>query len=76
MSKDFFDKPFTEDTNVKLELYREHLKKWFPVFIAAKRPFVNTVNLFDLFCGTGKDSEGTYGIPLIALDVLKFYKEA
>jgi three-Cys-motif partner protein len=76
MSKDFFNKPYTEDTNVKLELYREYLKKWFPVFIAAYKPFVKIVNLFDLFCGTGKDSEGTYGSPLIALEVLNFYKEA
>lgn len=74
MSKDFFDKPFTEDTNVKLELYKEYLKKWFPVFIASKKPFVNVVNLFDLFCGTGKDSVGTHGSPLIALEVLNLYK--
>jgi three-Cys-motif partner protein len=76
MSKDFFDKPFTEDTNVKLELYREYLKKWFPVFIASGKPFVNVVNLFDFFCGTGKDSEGTHGSPLIALGVLNLFKGA
>lgn len=76
MSKDFFNQPFTEDTNVKLELYRAYLKRWFPVWIAAHKPFVKTLNLFDLFCGTGKDSEGTYGSPLIALEVLNFYKDA
>lgn len=75
MSKDFFNRPFTEDTNVKLELYREYLKKWFPVFIAAHKPFVQVVNLFDLFCGTGRDSEDTAGSPIIALEVLKEYED-
>lgn len=74
MSKDFFIRPFTEDTNVKLELYREYLKKWFPVFLAAHNPFVQKVNLFDLFCGAGRDSQGTAGSPIIALEVLKDYK--
>lgn len=75
MSQEFFNRPFTEDTNVKLELYREYLKKWFPVFIGAHKPFVQIVNLFDLFCGTGRDSEGTAGSPIIALEVLKEYEE-
>lgn len=75
MSEDFFKKPFTEDTNVKLSLYKEYLREWFPVFIAAHRPFKKVVNLFDFFCGPGKDSEGTSGSPLIALEVLKEYQE-
>lgn len=75
MSEDFFQKPFTEDTNVKLSLYKEYLKEWFPVFIAARRPFKKVVNLFDFFCGPGKDSEGTSGSPLIALEILKEYQE-
>ena len=75
MSEDFFDKPFTEDTNVKLSLYKEYLKEWFPVFIAPHKPFKKVVNLFDFFCGPGRDSEGTLGSPLIALEVLKAYKE-
>lgn len=75
MSKKFFNRPFTEDTNVKLELYREYLKKWFPVFIAAHKPFVQAVNLFDLFCGTGRDSEETPGSPIIALEVLKGFED-
>ena len=75
MRKEFFNRPFTEDTNVKLELYREYLKRWFPVFIATRKPFVQTLNLFDLFCGTGRDSEGIAGSPIIALEVLKEYEE-
>ncbi len=31
----------------------------------------NTVNIMDLFCGPGQDSEGTLGSPLVALKVLK-----
>ena len=73
MENDFFGQPFSEDTNVKLELYREYLKKWFPVFLAKKKPFVYTVNVFDFFCGPGKDSAGTIGSPLIAIEVLKLF---
>jgi three-Cys-motif partner protein len=75
MAEDFFDKPFTEDTNVKLDLYREYLLSWYPVFIAAHKPFKKVLNLFDFFCGPGKDSEGTVGSPLIALEILNFYSE-
>jgi three-Cys-motif partner protein len=75
MSDDFFDIPFTEDTNVKLEFYRDYLTKWLPVFIAAHRPFRKTVNIFDFFCGRGKDSVGTLGSPLIALDVLRIFDQ-
>ncbi|MBK9256615.1 MAG: three-Cys-motif partner protein TcmP [Saprospiraceae bacterium] len=73
MSKEFFKK-FTEDTNVKLELYEDYLTKWLPVFISTPRPFKNTVNIMDLFCGPGQDIEGTLGSPLIALKVLKKYE--
>lgn len=73
MSKDFFKK-FTEDTNVKLELYEDYLMKWLPVFIVPPNPFRETVNIMDLFCGPGKDEEGTLGSPLIALKVLKEYE--
>lgn len=73
MSTGFFKK-FTEDTNVKLELYEDYLTEWLPVFISSKKPFKNTVNIFDLFCGPGKDQEGTFGSPLIALKVLNKYR--
>ncbi|MCB0743817.1 MAG: three-Cys-motif partner protein TcmP [Ignavibacteriae bacterium] len=75
MSSDFFDKPFNEDTNVKLDLYREYLKKWFPVFLAPPNPFRKKLNVFDYFCGPGKDSEDTFGSPLIAIEVLNSYKD-
>jgi three-Cys-motif partner protein len=73
MSKEFFEK-FTEDTNVKLELYEDYLTKWLPVFIATPKPFRNILNIMDLFCGPGQDDEGTLGSPLIALKVLKKYE--
>ena len=73
MSKDFFKK-FTEDTNVKLEMYEDYLTEWLPVFISSPYPFKKTVNIIDLFCGPGKDEEGTLGSPLLALKVLDKYK--
>lgn len=73
MSENFFNK-FTEDTNVKLELYEDYLTEWLPVFISSPNPFKKTVNIMDLFSGPGKDEEGTYGSPLIALKVLDKYR--
>lgn len=74
MSTDFFKK-FTEDTNVKLELYEDYLTEWLPVFISSPKPFKKTLNILDLFCGPGQDEEGTLGSPLIALKVLNKYEE-
>lgn len=73
MSTDFFTR-FTEDTNVKLELYEDYLTEWLPVFISSPHPFRKTLNIMDLFSGPGKDEEGTLGSPLIALKVLNKYR--
>ena len=73
-NSDFFDLPFDEETLTKLNLYEEYLRKWIPVFLATDRPFVNTVNIFDFFSGVGKDINGVFGSPLIALSVLMEYK--
>jgi len=72
-NKEFFKKPFTEDTLVKLELYKKYLTEFVPVFLKSpKTPKI--LNLFDCFCGQGKDSIGNYGSPLIAVDVLKKFR--
>jgi three-Cys-motif partner protein len=75
MSKDFFDIPFSEDTQIKLELYSEYLTEWIPVFISAHKPFVKVVNIFDFFAGVGRDSNGNPGSPIIAINALMKYKE-
>jgi len=40
-------KPFDEGTKVKLDLYREYLREWLPVFINS--PYVDTLQIFDFF---------------------------
>lgn len=70
MSKDFFDKPFDEETKTKLELYENYVNEWLPVFLANKNPLTNTINIFDFFSGPGMDSIGINGSPLIVVKAL------
>ena len=75
MSKDFFDKPFDEDTLIKLEMYGDYVRKWVPVFLANKKPFVNKVNIMDFFSRVGCDSNGKPGSPILAINILMEYEE-
>lgn len=71
MAKDIFDEPFDDGTRIKLEIYRQYLKEWLPVFVVKKPPTWTTVQIFDFFAGEGKDIEGTAGSPAIALEVIQ-----
>lgn len=71
---DSFHKKFSEVTITKLQLYKKYLYEWLPVFMN-KSTRVNRILIFDLFCGPGKDSEGTYGSPLILIDMILEYKK-
>lgn len=70
MSRNFFDKAFDESTKLKLELYKNYLNEWLPVFLANSKVFAKQVNIFDFFAGKGIDSKGNYGSPLIAVEAL------
>ena len=70
---DFFDSEFDETTKTKLRLYAEYLRGWFPVF--AYGPKYSSINIIDFFAGPGKDDEGNYGSPLLALMEAKNYTE-
>jgi len=61
--------PFDEGTKVKLELYREYLREWLPVFIHT--PTVDTLQIFDFFAGPGIDIDGNPGSPVIACDEIR-----
>lgn len=56
-------KPFDEGTQDKLQLYREYLREWLPVFINSK--YVDTIQIFDFFAGPGLDINGNLGSPAI-----------
>jgi len=74
MTLDLHKKPFDEGTKVKLSLYKNYIQEWLPVFLGSKPKF-NRVNIFDFFCGPGKDEEGQNGSPLITLELLDQYLE-
>ncbi len=63
------DKPFDESTKDKLDLYREYLREWLPVFMHL--PFVDTIQIFDFFAGPGADLAGNPGSPVITCDEVR-----
>ena len=73
MTKDFYNKPFDDETILKLEIFKGYIREWLPVFLS-KRSF-NTINIFDFFAGPGKDCNGVEGSPLIIINELKKYLE-
>lgn len=65
----FHQKSFDDGTIEKLEVYRDYLRAWFPVFLNS--PFTETIQVFDFFAGPGHDSDGNAGSPMIAVEELK-----
>jgi len=74
MAIDLHRKPFDEGTKVKLSLYKNYMQEWLPVFLRKGSAFRH-INIFDFFCGPGKDDEGQKGSPLITIDILNQYFE-
>ena len=50
------------------------MKEWLPVFLREDSKFRH-INIFDFFCGPGKDDKGQKGSPLITLELLDQYFE-
>ncbi|MCK9195424.1 MAG: three-Cys-motif partner protein TcmP [Syntrophales bacterium] len=67
--RDLHQKPYDEGTQDKLDLYREYLREWLPVFI--NLPSVETLQIFDFFAGPGNDTEGNPGSPLITCEEIR-----
>lgn len=61
--------PFDEGTLDKLDLYRDYLREWLPVFING--PALDSINVFDFFAGPGFDVEGNPGSPVITCDEIQ-----
>ncbi|MEO1257918.1 MAG: three-Cys-motif partner protein TcmP [Bacteroidota bacterium] len=66
-SETFFNSPFDDGTNCKLELYKLYLKEWLPVFFSSPKPIWKNIGIYDFFAGQGKDSNGAWGSPLITV---------
>lgn len=73
MPADMHKKTFDEGTLIKLEILRQYLRKWYPVFIKDHKRVWPKLALYDLFAGSGADKDGTPGSPLIILDEIKLY---
>lgn len=69
MKKDINNEVFTEETKLKLDIFRECFREWFPVFLNNK--FVSRIFIYDFFAGSGQDIEGTPGSPLILIEEAK-----
>lgn len=64
--KDINNKPFDEGTLLKLDIFRDCFREWFPVFV--HNPSIAHIFIYDMFAGSGKDSIGMEGSPLILLN--------
>jgi len=71
MAKDFHNKPFDDETKLKLEIFKGYIGEWLPVFLSKKS--FKTIYIFDFFAGPGKDLLGQEGSPLIIIDEVKKY---
>jgi len=66
MAKNINKRLFTEQTQLKLELFRECFREWFPVFLHNQH--IVSIFIYDMFAGSGTDIAGNYGSPLTLLE--------
>ena len=64
--KDINKQPFPEATMLKLNIFRRCFREWFPVFV--HHPDIKQIFIYDMFAGSGTDSEGNPGSPIILLE--------
>ena len=69
MTKDINKKEFSEETELKLDIFRECFREWYPVFL--NDHFVRGVYIYDMFAGSGRDKVGNPGSPLVLLEEAK-----
>lgn len=70
MTNKLFTEPFDLGTKTKLRLFRSYLEAWIPTFVMSKNFFGDTLRIYDLFSGPGKNHDGEYGSPLLILEEL------
>ncbi len=58
--KEIDDKPFSESTLTKLDLFQRYAGEWLPVFLG-DRIIYPEINVCDFFSGSGTDSNGIWG---------------
>ena len=70
------NKQFTEETQLKLEIFKGYIREWIPVFLtSSERNSRKVVNIFDFFAGPGQDINGNDGSPIMILrELISFFK--
>ncbi len=53
----------------KLDFYKNYLNRYIPILRLAE--FTSSINIFDVFCGTGIYENGAKGSPIIAFEAIK-----
>lgn len=61
----FFDS-FDEHTRVKLLLYNKYLECYLSILTTI--PYIQSIHIYDLFCGNGETDDGQCGSALVALN--------
>lgn len=69
MTKDINSSPFDEGTKIKLDIFRRCFREWYPVFVHDL--YTTHFFVFDMFAGSGMDTGGAHGSPLILLEEAK-----
>jgi three-Cys-motif partner protein len=71
--KEIDDKPFSESTLTKLDLFQRYAGEWLPVFLG-DRIIYPEINVCDFFSGSGTDSNGIWGSALRLLAVIREFR--
>lgn len=66
MAKNINKNVYSDETLLKLDIFRECFREWFPVFLHNSN--ISKIFIYDFFAGSGTDIEGTFGSPLILLE--------
>lgn len=69
MTVDINKNAFDKKTLLKLEIFRECFREWYPVFL--HNSYIEKVQVMDMFAGSGTDTDENLGSPLIFLDEIK-----
>ena len=77
MNKKFHKKAFDQATQLKLDIFRQYIREWVPVFLSKKfgngAAAFKQINLYDYFSGPGTDAKGAFGSPLIIQEEIKAF---
>jgi len=70
-SPDIHKADFDEGTEIKLNIYRQYLSAWIPVF---PKSGAKSIQICDYFSGPGHDASGSPGSPMIAMSLIKEHR--